>query len=146
MNKWERMIASGGSSINPKDYPWIVPPPGFRPTYRPGGPVQISGAPGKQTLLETIKVMPGYKGWIKRMGLESGDWDQVGFQIFIGGAPADELGLIRTPIGSPSTPEDVYIEVNPNMPVEIYAINLLNVAGPVPVRYYLGGWMYREGQ
>jgi hypothetical protein len=129
---------------NAKEYPWMVPPPGFRPIYRPGGPRVITGAVGVLTPLENIQPMQGMKGWIRRMGLESGDWDLVGFQIRAGQTPLAELALIRTPIGSPSTPEDVYIEVNPNMPVTIFAVNLQPVPGNVPVRWYLGGWYYQE--
>lgn len=135
------VVMMGG---NPKEYPWMVPPPGFMPIYKPGGPVQITGvAAGEVFPLLTIQPMQNMRGWIRRMGLESGDWDTVGFQIRQGNTPIPELAFIRTPIGSPSTPEDVYIEVNPNLPITISAI-MVQAGGPIPVRWYLGGWFYQE--
>lgn len=135
-------IAMGGG---PDKYPYMVPPPGFKAIYRPGGPIAINGVQGAITPLAVIQVLPRHKGWLRRMGLESGDWNSVGFQIYRGALPdTDGLGLITSPIGSPSTPEDIYMEVSANLPVTLNAVNLINLAGPVPVRWYIGGWLYEE--
>ena len=89
---------------NPEKYPHLIPPPGFRPIYRPGGPRPITGVAGDTFVLEEITALQGMKGWIRRMGLESGDWNVVGFQLQQGKSPIAELARIATPIGSPSTP------------------------------------------
>lgn len=134
-------------SGNAGQYPYMVPPRGFKPIYRPGGPTIIPVGTLQGTLIQlaVVNVMPRFKGWIRRMGLESGDWDSVGFQIFRGALPdTDGLGLITSPIGSPSTPEDIYMEVSTNLPVTLYAVARVALAANTPVRWYLGGWLYEE--
>jgi len=144
MDLWsERWVPDnvGGGIMSLEKYPWLFPPPGFQPLNR-AGLKTITGVAGDVVGLETIKLAIGYTGWVTRMGLESGDWNSVGFQFTVGGQPLRDFTLIQVPIGSPSTPENVYINIPPNVTVNLQVL-LLGPVAPTPVRWYLGGWFYQ---
>jgi hypothetical protein len=99
---------------------------------------------GAQFVLEVIQLAGGYTGWLRRMGLESGNWNCIAFQLQVGGAPLRDFTVVKVPIGSPSTPEDVYLAVAPNVVTQLVALVIAVPPAAIPLRWYLGGWYYQE--
>lgn len=120
-----------------REYPHIFPPPGFT-TFDRNGLVTLNGN-GEQELTK-IDVSSGQDGWVTQIGLESGDFSQVNFSLRLNGQPIQDYTLIQVPLGSCTTPKQVYIKINANYSFTLVALKTaaLNVA----VRYSVFGWYY----
>jgi hypothetical protein len=119
-------------------YPHLFPPPGFVQFDRNG--LQAPAAIGV-TPIATIAINSGYRGWVRQIGLESGDFGTSFFTINLGGAPIRDYTRIEVPLGSPTTPKDVFIEIPPNFSLVL----TVTCTAPTPVRWNLWGWYYPEG-
>jgi len=118
-------------------YPHLFPPPGFIQVDRNGllAPTDGSGIP---QVLETILLTSGYSGWLRTVGLESGDWATSYMTLSVGGSPLRDYTKIMVPLGSPTTPKAVFIELVPNQPLTLTVTS----TALVPVRWSLWGWYY----
>ena len=126
-------------------YPHIWPPPGFITLNRSNSASIAAAVKGQIFDLENIQLPMGYVGWIRRMGLEASDWSLISFRFVINEMPLRDFTSILVPIGSPSTPEDVYINIPQNQIVKLQAVALDIIGEATPLRWYLGGWYYQQG-
>ena len=119
-------------------YPHLFPPPGFVQFDRNGllAPTGVG-----TTVLSTVAINSGYRGWVRQIGLECGDFGVAYFTMLLGGAPIRDYTRIEVPLGSPTTPKEVFIEIPPNFSLVLQ----VTATAPVPVRWNLWGWYYPEG-
>ena len=132
------MATQYGGSGDLGKYPHLFPPPGFIQFDR-NGLLTIPAVAGITTL-ETIQLTSGYEGWVRAIGLECGDWAIGNYAINIGNAPIRDYTRIEVPLGSPTTPKEVFIALQVNVPLTL-TFNSTGAA-PVPVRWSLWGWYY----
>lgn len=125
--------------INQLDkFPHLFPPPGFAPIVRTG--LQTIPAVAGVYPLETIQITQNMTGWIRWIGMEAGDFSVINFRIVQGTAPLRDYTAITVPLGSPTTPISVFIEVPINVPLQLQAIS--NGGSAQPVRWLLSGWYF----
>lgn len=119
-------------------YPHLFPPDGFIQFDRNNRlePVPI----GAEQTLETIKITSGYVGWIREIGLEASDWGVIFFTIYDDNAPLRDYTRIVVPLGSPTTPKQVFIPIRPNSPITLRC----TASGATSARWSVFGWYYPE--
>lgn len=120
-----------------RDYPHIFPPPGFT-TFDRNGLVTANGT--GEDVLTKVDVSSGQDGWVTQIGLESSDWSQVQFSLRLNGQPLQDYTLIQVPLGSCTTPKQVYIKIKANYSFTLVALKI--GAANIALRYSIFGWYY----
>lgn len=121
-------------------FPWIIPPPGFITVDRNNSLSLPAGLQEYQ--LENIEITTGYEGWLVAMGLQSSNFGVSFFTIKRALQPIRDYTRITVPLGQPETPATVFVKIEPNQPIALYATR--TVAGPaVALRWRLFGWYYQ---
>lgn len=121
-------------------YPHLFPPPGFSQFHRNG--LLTIPAVAATTQLASVLISSNQEGWLRKIGLEAGDWDIISMSILIGTQPIRDYVKITVPLGSPTTPVDVFVNIPVNIPLILTATS--TGAAPIPVRWTLWGWFYSK--
>lgn len=124
---------------NIQDYPHLFPPPGFVAIDR--NRIRTITGPGEFTLETISEVAQGMEGWIRWIGLESGDFTATFFRMLQNGQPMKDYTQIEAPIGSTATPRVCFIKLPGNY---TYTLQCVATAAAVNVslRWSLFGWYY----
>lgn|ERR1035437_6574491 len=125
-------------------YPHLYPPQGFCPLDRNGfiSLQNLTAAPAS-TVLETIKeVGPGMEGWIRLLGLESGNFQNSWLSIYEDGQPMKNYVVLQAPIGSTSTPRAAFVKLVGGKTYELRASIKANQVPFIAFRWTLFGWYY----
>jgi len=120
-----------------RDYPHIFPPPGFT-TFDRNGLVSLNGS--GEDILTKVDISSGQAGWVTQVGLECADFSLVNFAFRLNGQPLQDYTLIQVPLGSCTTPKQVYIKINANYSFTLVALK--TAAVNTAVRYSIFGWYY----
>ena len=120
-------------------YPHLFPPPGFTQFHR-NGLVTLPAVSGVTTLLEKIQITSNQTGWLRLIGLEAGDWNDLFFTISVGGNPFPDYVRIQVPLGNTATPVPVFVPIQVNVPLTLTVTTLAATVNPV--RWSLWGWYY----
>lgn len=126
--------------MNLAGFPHIYPPPGFTPFTRNG--LKTLPAVAGTTTLETIQINSTEEGWVRWIGLEAGDWNEVFMTIASSNAPLRDYTRINVPLGNCATPISIFIPIQMNYPLTLSATT--TGAAAIPVRWLLCGWTYAK--
>jgi hypothetical protein len=94
------------------------------------------------TLLEKIQINATDEGWVRWIGLEAGDWNEVYLTIASGNAPMRDYARINVPLGNCATPISIFIPIQVNYPLTLSVTS--TGAAAIPVRWVLLGWYYTK--
>lgn len=127
-----------------EDYPHIYPPPGFIPINRAGALPVPANTPLNAPLViaaATIALPLQQKGYIRRLGITITSTAFQAWSILQDGAAIRDFTNINSSYASPSTPDEVFIELRPGQTITLTASNT-DPANAHNISWLLSGWYY----